>query len=80
MAGRSMCEHGSQRITYCMRPIICPLKRRHAVNASKYCATALVAVRVKFLLGKDIATALQTELLTGVIDDLSRIDTNLALK
>ena len=42
------------------------MESSHAVDASKHSAATLVAMRVEFLLGEDIATALHTELLEPV--------------
>ncbi len=45
-------------LPYCMRAIASSLKGCHAVYARKDCASTLVAVRVEFLLGEDVATGL----------------------
>ena len=63
-----------------MRSINCALKRRHAVYAGKLRAATLIAMRVEFLLGEDIATALQTAISIGTVHDLSWLFANLALE
>lgn len=49
------------QVTYCMCSVLCSWKGGHAVNAGKDGASTVVAVRVEFLLGKNIAASLENE-------------------
>lgn len=44
-----------------MRFITSALEMHHTINAGKRCAAALVAMRVKLLLGKDITARLDSK-------------------
>lgn len=42
-----------------MRSVISPLEVDHTIDAGERCASTLVAMGIKFLLGKDITTRLE---------------------
>lgn len=44
-----------------MRSVIRAREVHHAINAGKRCASTLAPMRIEFLLGQNIATALETK-------------------
>lgn len=50
-----------QEATYRMRSVIRAREVHHAINAGKRCASTLAPMRIEFLLGQNIATALETK-------------------
>lgn len=45
---------------YRMRSIICTVEMHHAINAGERCSSTLVAMRIEFFLGQNIAAGLLT--------------------